>query len=158
MSLSRHGNQQFWREKAGAGISFSFSFFFFLLLKFLFSFICDFGSQKEESIPEDGSTDSPNLAAVLTESGVDAFWPDRGILSLFPSFCRHSCGCFCCPGQRFAIWFVFPVSGDYLWDIFFFPQGTGRILTWRNWLFLAVLKRNSCPRIVVISEWKWSFS
>lgn len=48
-------------------------FFFFFLLKFLFSFICDFGSQKEESIPEDGSTDSPNLAAVLTESRVDAF-------------------------------------------------------------------------------------
>lgn len=71
--------------KSRPGISF-FSFLFFVEISpFLFSLICDFGSQKGESIPEDGSTGSPN-PAVLTECGVKAFWPGRGNLSLFPSF------------------------------------------------------------------------
>lgn len=52
-------------------------FLYVEILSFLFAFVCDFGSWKKASIPEDGSTDSPNLAVVLTESGVDAFWPDR---------------------------------------------------------------------------------
>lgn len=37
-----------------------------------------------------------------------------------PSFsCRHSSGCFSCPGLCSAVWFVFPVSGDYLYSILF---------------------------------------
>lgn len=64
---------------------FLFLIFLWKFPPFLFSFICDFGSQKGESIPEDGSTGSPN-PAVLTECRVNAFWPGRGNLSLFPSF------------------------------------------------------------------------
>lgn len=60
MSYSRQSNQQSWREKSGADISFISFLLFVEILPFLFSFICDFGSQKDESIPEDGSTDSPN--------------------------------------------------------------------------------------------------
>lgn len=106
-------------KKADLIAPFSLSYFVWKFSPFSFPSFVISGHRKMRASLKMAAQTPQTLAAVLVACGVNAFWPDRGNLSLFPSFsCRPSSRCFSSSGLHSAVWLVFPVSGDYLRDSF----------------------------------------